>query len=53
MEVQDALASYLATPLAQPIIAASKSRAQQQHEYRQRITASRTPAQAAATRKTQ
>lgn len=51
MEVQDAVASTLATPFAQPIIAASKSKAQKQREYRQRITASRTPAQAAAARK--
>nr|XP_049702615.1 zinc finger protein 143 isoform X2 [Helicoverpa armigera] len=51
MEVQDAVASTLATPFAQSIIAASKSRAQKQREYRQRIAASRTPAQAAAARK--
>ncbi|CAG4988173.1 unnamed protein product [Colias eurytheme] len=50
-EVQDALASTLATPFAQPIITASKSKAQKQREYRQRIKASRTPAQAAAARK--
>lgn len=50
-EVQDAVASTLATPFAQPIITASKSKAQKQREYRQRITASRTPAQAAAARK--
>ncbi|PZC75234.1 hypothetical protein B5X24_HaOG206541 [Helicoverpa armigera] len=51
MEVQDAVASTIATPFAQSIIAASKSRAQKQREYRQRIAASRTPAQAAAARK--
>lgn len=51
MEVQDAVASTLTTPFAQPIIAALKSKAQKQREYRQRITASRTPAQAAAARK--
>lgn len=53
MEVQDAVASTLATPFAHPIIAASKSKAQKQREYRQRIAASRTPAQAAAARKSQ
>ncbi|XP_054735969.1 uncharacterized protein LOC129242993 isoform X1 [Anastrepha obliqua] len=47
MEVQDAVTSTLATPFAQPIITASKSKAQKQREYRQRIAASRTPAQAA------
>lgn len=51
MEVEDALASTLATPFAQPIIASSKSKAQKQREYRQRIAASRTPAQAADARK--
>ncbi|XP_063909722.1 caldesmon-like isoform X6 [Zophobas morio] len=51
MEAQDAVAFTLATPFAQPIIAASKSKAQKQREYRQRIKASRTPAQAAAARK--
>uniref|UniRef100_A0A2A4JCH2 Uncharacterized protein n=1 Tax=Heliothis virescens TaxID=7102 RepID=A0A2A4JCH2_HELVI len=50
-EVQEAVASTIATPFAQPIIAASKSKAQKQREYRQRVTASRTPAQAAAARK--
>ncbi|CAB3244139.1 unnamed protein product [Arctia plantaginis] len=49
MEVQDAVAFTLATPFAQPIIAASKSKAQKQREYRQRIAA--TPALAAAARK--
>ncbi|KAL3279652.1 hypothetical protein HHI36_017158 [Cryptolaemus montrouzieri] len=43
-EVQDAVESTSATPFAQPIIAASKSKAQKQSEYRQRIAASRTPA---------
>ncbi|KAL3287571.1 hypothetical protein HHI36_002038, partial [Cryptolaemus montrouzieri] len=38
--------SDTATPFAQPIIAASKSKAQKQREYRQRIAASRTPAPA-------
>ncbi|KAL3284260.1 hypothetical protein HHI36_018422 [Cryptolaemus montrouzieri] len=46
MKVQDAIASTSAMPFAQPIIAASKSKAQKQREYRQRITASRTPAPA-------
>ncbi|KAL3279147.1 hypothetical protein HHI36_016661, partial [Cryptolaemus montrouzieri] len=44
MEVQHAIASTLATPLAQPIISASNLKAQKQREYRQRITESRTPA---------
>nr|XP_037874159.1 uncharacterized protein LOC101743591 isoform X3 [Bombyx mori] len=51
MEVEDAVASTLATPFAQPIIFASKSKAQKQREYRQRIAASRTPEEAAAARK--
>ncbi|KAL3277472.1 hypothetical protein HHI36_012818 [Cryptolaemus montrouzieri] len=46
MEVQDALASTSATPFALPIIAASKSKAQKQREYKQRIAADRTPAPA-------
>ncbi|CAK1553012.1 unnamed protein product [Leptosia nina] len=47
MEVQDAVASTL----AQTIFAPYKSKAQKQREYRQRIAASRTLAQAAAAKK--
>ncbi|CAK1600750.1 unnamed protein product [Parnassius mnemosyne] len=50
MEVQEAVASTSATPFAKPITAAPKTRAQIQREYRQRIAASRTLAQAAAAR---
>ncbi|XP_047522229.1 uncharacterized protein LOC125061088 isoform X39 [Pieris napi] len=50
-EVQDPVASTLATLFAQPIMTASKSKAQRQREYRQRLKASRTPAQVAAARK--
>ncbi|KAJ8705682.1 hypothetical protein PYW08_012728 [Mythimna loreyi] len=51
IEVENAVASTLATPFAQPIFAAFKSKAQKQREYRQRLAASRTPAEAAAARK--
>ncbi|CAH2098562.1 unnamed protein product [Euphydryas editha] len=50
-EAQDAAASTSATPLPEPpTIAAPKSRSQKQREYRQRIKASRTPAQVLAAR---
>ncbi|GBP70860.1 hypothetical protein EVAR_53524_1 [Eumeta japonica] len=50
-EAQDAAASTSATPSAEPpTIVARKSKAQKQREYRQRIAASRSPAQAIAAR---
>ncbi|CAH2217601.1 jg13530 [Pararge aegeria aegeria] len=50
MEVQEVVASTSATLFAKPKTAARKSRAQIQREYRQRMAASKTPAQAAAAR---
>lgn len=51
-EAQDAAALTSATPFAEPlIIAAPKSKAQKQREYRQHIAASRTSAQAITARK--
>ena len=51
-EAQDAATSTSTTPFAEPpTIAAPKSKAQKQREYRQRIAASRTPAQVIAARK--
>ncbi|CAH3964702.1 unnamed protein product [Pieris brassicae] len=51
LEVHEAVASTSATPFAEPITSAPKTRAQIQRDYRQRIAASKTPAQAAAARK--
>lgn len=51
-ESQDADASTYATPFAElPTIAAPKSKAQKQREYRERIAASRTSKQAITARK--
>ncbi|XP_063235885.1 uncharacterized protein LOC134538481 isoform X2 [Bacillus rossius redtenbacheri] len=51
VETQDAAATTSATPFAEPpTMAAPKSSAQRQREYRQRIAASRTPAPSTATR---
>ncbi|CAF4955964.1 unnamed protein product [Pieris macdunnoughi] len=51
VETRDAAAPTSTTPFFEPpTIAAPKSIAQRQREYRQRIAASRTPAQAIATR---